>query len=53
MNRFIQILRDNLMITGINKIKVPTIAIKEVTRLVFKNKLDITKAATAKAIPTP
>ena len=52
MNKFIQMLRESLMITGINTIIVPTIAIKEFTRFASKNRGVITKAAVAKAIPT-
>jgi len=38
---------------GIKTIIVPTMAIKEVTKEAPKSKNEITKAATAKAIPTP
>ncbi len=41
------------MITGKKIIMVPTIAIKDVNREVPMNKKEITKAATAKATPTP
>ena len=53
INRVIQIFRDNLIITGINPIMVATIAINVLTKVVPTNKNAITKAATAKAIPTP
>ena len=40
------------MITGINTTKVITIAKNAVSRLEFRNRCDMTKAATEKAIPT-
>ena len=41
------------MITGIKTIMVPTMAIKAVVNEDPKNRNEITKAATAKAMPTP
>jgi hypothetical protein len=41
------------MIKGINAIKVTMMPIKELIREALKNKKVITKAATAKATPTP
>ncbi len=43
---------DSLMIIGKKTIKVTTIEIKTVLMLAFKNTNEITKAATANAIPT-
>lgn len=43
---------DNLMIMGKKTIKVTTIEAKTVLMLAFKNTNEITKAATAKAMPT-
>ncbi len=44
---------DNLIITGMNTTKVATMAIKVFTKELPMNKKAITKAATAKAMPTP
>ncbi len=44
---------DNRMIMGMKRIIVATMAIKAVIKEVPMNKKAITKAATAKAIPTP
>lgn len=41
------------MIMGINAIRVATMAINVLTKVVPTIKNEITKAATAKAIPTP
>jgi hypothetical protein len=49
----IQIFLEILMIIGINTINVPTIAINVVCNSVLKIRFEMTKAATAKAIPTP
>lgn len=53
MKRLIQMFRESLMIIGINAIRVPTILIKLILREAPMNTLEITKAATPKAIPTP
>jgi hypothetical protein len=44
---------ETRMIKGINTMRVMTIAINAVVRVVFNIKNEITKAGTAKAIPTP
>ena len=49
----IQIFLESLKIIGKKPIIVPIIAIKATIKLEPKNTCDITKAATAKAIPTP
>ena len=52
MKKFIQIFLDSRMMTGINAIRVTTITMNDVFRLVPINKKLMAKAATAKAIPT-
>ena len=52
IKKLIQIFRDKRMITGIKTTRVDTIAIKVFNREVPINRKAITKAATAKAIPT-
>ena len=46
-------LRETLIIKGINKINVTMMAIKVFIKVALKNKKAITNAATAKATPTP
>lgn len=53
MKKLIQMFRETLMIKGINTIKVTMMLIKVLTKEALKNKNAITKAATAKATPTP
>tara|TARA_R110002033_G_scaffold159031_2_gene195303 strand:- start:64 stop:225 length:162 start_codon:yes stop_codon:yes gene_type:complete len=53
MKKLIQMFRDTLMINGINTIIVAMIAINVFIKVALKNKKAITKAATAKATPTP
>ncbi len=50
--KLIQIFRDKRMITGKKTTRVITMVINTVFKLASKKKKEMTKAATAKAIPT-
>lgn len=52
MKKLIQILRLNLMMTGINITRVATMTIKDVDKVVPRNKKEMINAATANATPT-
>ena len=52
IKKLIQIFRDKRIITGIKITRVPIMDMKLFNRDVPMNKNEITKAATAKAIPT-